>query len=110
MYLGPERRQYFRKICKIDIASARKSDKDLQTVNLSESGLCIFANSNIKKGSLRDFEFGIPESQGGVKIKARSVWSHKEKGAKRYRIGFRFVKVSEEDLKTLRRFIYSRRK
>ena len=109
MYTGPERRQYYRKICKID-ARAVKEEKELmelETVDVSEGGVCIFTDSPVKKGSMHEFIFDLPRGLGTIKTKVKAIWAIKEEGRESYRTGFQFTEVSNEDLKKLRSFIYS---
>jgi len=109
MYTGPERRQYYRKICKIDASDIKKENalKDLQTVDISEGGVCIFTDFPLEKGSMHEFVFDLPRGLGILKTKVKAVWSIKEQESKIYRTGFQFVEVSNDDLKKLRSFIYT---
>lgn len=104
MYLGPERRRYLRRICKLDIKSTDKKGGEMQTVDISEGGVCIFLDRSIKRDQESEFVFELPKEKT-IKVRGRMAWIRKDKETNKYRAGFEFLNIKDKDRLAIRKFI-----
>ena len=107
VYYGDERRQFPRIICSMDVLPVKdvKSGEKLQTIDISEGGVCISSERAIKKGMKSEFVLEFPKSRGTVKAKAKAVWVEKNDRTKEYRVGFQFSEINTKDRETIKGFI-----
>lgn len=109
LYLGPERREHSRMAYNIDVGLAKAKGKlaSTQTVNISESGICISSDRYIRIGKESSLVIALPEQFGTIKAKARTKWVKKIEETNEYRLGLQLFGMSNKDKKALKKFLQS---
>lgn len=109
IFLGAERRRQRRRSYELNIRFRQDggTHMDSQTVDISEGGVCIFADDPLDKGTVMEIHFELPEPYGEVQARGVVAWVRKREELGRYIIGFQFMNLPEEQRAALRKFISS---
>ena len=79
----------------------------MTAVNISESGVCIATDQNVKPDCLVELVVILPSSER-LSLFGRTVWSQKLKESDLYRTGVQFLVTNSEDFKKLKAFYEER--
>lgn len=67
--------------------------------NISEQGIFIKTDQLLKKGTILNLQFAIPDSKQKVQAEGKVVWINKGEGSKG--MGIQFTKLSDVDRETI---------
>ena len=77
----------------------------MQSVDISEAGLCISSRHYVEVGTESDLVLELPKQFGSIKVRTKTKWIKKMGETKEYRLGLQFVEMSKEDRKKLKKFL-----
>ncbi len=77
----------------------KKMDYKISIVNLSKKGLQVLTTESLIPGDLYNITLSLPQFPSSMTIKAKVIWSNlfkKELDGNYYRVGFKFIKLSQD--------------
>ncbi|MFO7558789.1 MAG: PilZ domain-containing protein [Desulfobacterales bacterium] len=86
-------------LCRRKLLGLRKQEYKTALVNISEKGLQALSKVSLEMGELYDIDFFVPGANVTLNMRAKVVWTNfyrENTGRAYYRVGFKFVKLSEE--------------
>lgn len=109
IFLASERRLHLRVAHKIDVRFMQETGKDegMQSVDVSEGGICISCNHYVKIGTASELVFTLPKDLGTIRVKAKVKWVKKIEETNEYRVGLQFFGMSNKAKKALNKFLES---
>ena len=89
----------------INLSRVNGSTQVMQTVDISEGGLCLNSNQDLALGSKHRVVMELPEGAGAVRAIAEVRWVQKTAAAGPYKIGLQFSEISPRSKKILKSFL-----
>jgi PAS domain S-box-containing protein len=113
IYIGSEVRRHKRVNCvlNVELFTPDKKTTEAQTIDISQSGMCLLSDKHIDTNSATNVVFTLPKTQTPLNLKSRIVWIKNwvdlSSGEKKYKMGLEFINPKPEYAKTISRFIKS---
>lgn len=110
LLLSKEHRKKPRKNFQINVNFALTAGKTVgvQTIDISEGGLCLNSNHNLGIGSKHTVVFQLPDGRGRIETRAAVRWIEKIAGSGACKVGLHFSEMSSSSKKALKDFLNQR--
>lgn len=113
-----ERRKFIRLNMLTDVIYTKlplQNRKELSlTKNIGQGGICIISYEMLKEQELLELKIYLPEDNVPINTIGRVAWTKEfiigdsPREGKRYDVGLEFIKISDEDMDKIKKYVFTR--